>query len=100
MPRGQQALRLSQGLIGRGGGHLGQELTYAYLGLRSYEFVEHLAIPKGLDRRDALYAIGRGDLRIVVYVELGEQKSAARLAGQALEQRAERPARNAPGRPE
>ena len=68
--------------------------------LRADELVDDPAVLEGLDGRDALDAEARGELRVGVGVDLGQDDLALALGGRLLEQRRELAAGPAPLRPE
>jgi hypothetical protein len=80
--------------------HPCEEAPHVGLRLRADELGDDRAVAHADHRGDAAHAVALRRLRSGVDVQLGQHERAGVLGGQPLEQRAERAAGAAPGRPE
>ena len=96
---GHERARGAAQLLARRRNQAVDEGAYAALGQRAGKFVRQLAVDKRLDVGDAAHAETRGQLRMLVGIDLGQQESALVFAGQLLQDGFQHPARGTPRRP-
>jgi hypothetical protein len=96
----EEALRARKRELGLGGQELVEERPHLALGDRAHELRHRLAVLEGDDVGDRTDAEGLRELLVVVGVDLHELHAPRVVLGHLLEDRRERAAGPAPGRPE